>query len=76
MHFTLITWVPWCSFSSILFSELRWGKAMVAYKRAQQRKKEASERLRNERDQIKFIDLRFERLQVGRFQRTSRGLDV
>ena len=34
---------------------------MVAYTKPQQRKKEESERLREERDQIKFIDLRFER---------------
>ena len=40
---------------------------MVAYTRAQQRKKEKSERLSGERDQIKFIDLRFERWQVARF---------
>ena len=33
---------------------------MVAYTKPQQRKKEESERLRGERDQIKFIDLRFE----------------
>ena len=33
----------------------------------QQRKKEESERLRGERDQIKFIDLGFERWQVVRF---------
>ena len=32
---------------------------MVAYTKPQQRKKEESERLR-EKDQIKFIDLRFE----------------
>ena len=37
---------------------------MVAYKKPQQWKKEESERLRGERDQIKFIDLRFERWQV------------
>ena len=30
---------------------------MVAYTKPQQRKKEGSERLRGERDQIKFIDL-------------------
>ena len=42
------------------FSELCWGKAMVAYTMPQQRKKkERSERLREERDQIKFIDLGF-----------------
>ena len=34
---------------------------MVAYTKPQQRKKEESKRLRGERDQIKFIDLRFER---------------
>ena len=33
---------------------------MVAYTKPQQRKKE-SEKLRGERGQIKFIDLRFER---------------
>ena len=37
---------------------------MVAYIMLQQRKKEESERLRGERDQTKFIDLRFERWQV------------
>ena len=36
---------------------------MVAYAKPQ-RKKEESERLRGQRDQIKFIDLRFERWQV------------
>ena len=34
---------------------------MVAYAKPQQRKKEESKRLRGERDQIKFIDLGFER---------------
>ena len=34
---------------------------MVAYKKPQQRKREESKRLRGEGDQIKFIDLRFER---------------
>ena len=34
---------------------------MVTYKKPQQRKKEERERLRGDRDQIKFIDLRFER---------------
>ena len=37
---------------------------MVAYTKPQHRKKEDGERLRGERDQIKFIDLRFERWQV------------
>ena len=41
-------------------SELCWGKAMVAYTKPQQGKKEESERLRGERDQIKFTDFRFE----------------
>ena len=49
------------------FSELCWGKAMVAYTMPQQRKNEESERLRGERDLIKFIDLGFERWQVVRF---------
>ena len=37
---------------------------MVAYTKPQQRKKEKSKILRRERDQTKFIDLRFERWQV------------
>ena len=41
-------------------SELCLGKVMVAYTKPQQRKKEESKRLRGERDQIKFIYLRFE----------------
>ena len=45
---------------------------MVAYAKPHQRKKEESEQLRGERDQIKFIDLRFERWQVIRF-RKARG---
>ena len=44
---------------------------MVAYTKPQQRKKEESEQLR-ERDQIKFIDLRFERWQVVRFRKARR----
>ena len=44
------------------FSQLFWRKAMVAYTNLQQRrKKEESKILRGERDQIKFIDLRFDR---------------
>ena len=55
------------------FSELCWGKAVEAYTMPQQRKKkERIERLRGERDQIKFIDLGFERWQVLRF-RKARG---
>ena len=42
---------------------------MVAYAKPQQRKKEESERLRGERDQIKLIDIRFERWQVVRFKK-------
>ena len=37
---------------------------MVAYIKPQQRKEEETERLRGEGEQIKFIDLRFERWQV------------
>ena len=36
----------------------------MAHTMPQQRKKEESESLRGERDQIKFIDLRFERWQL------------
>ena len=39
---------------------------MAAYTKPQQRKKEG--RVRGERDQIKFIELRFERWQVVRLQ--------
>ena len=44
----------------------------MAYTKPQQRRKEESERIRGERDQIKFIDLGFERWQVVRF-RKERG---
>ena len=37
---------------------------MVAYTKPQHRKEEESEQLRGERDQIKPVDLRFERWQV------------
>ena len=37
---------------------------MVTYTKPQQRKKKESERLRGKGDQIKFIDLGFERGQV------------
>ena len=37
---------------------------MVAYTKPQQRKKEESKRLKGEREQIKFIYLRFERQQA------------
>ena len=42
----------------------------------QQRKKEESESLRGERDQIKFIDLRLEIWQVIRFRKARRRQDV
>ena len=42
---------------------------MVAYIKPQ---KEESERLRGKGDQIKFIDLRFERWQVVRFRKARR----
>ena len=49
---------------------------MVAYTKPQQRKKEESKSLRGERDQIKFIDLRFERWQVVRFRKARRRQHV
>ena len=49
---------------------------MVAYIKPQQRKKDESKRLRGERDQIKFIDLRFERWQVVEFNKGRRMQDV
>ena len=55
---------------------LCWGKAMVACTKPQQWKKEDSEKLRGARDQIKFIDLRFERWQVVRFKKARRRQDV
>ena len=45
---------------------------MVAFTKPQQRKKEQSEKLNRVRDQIKFIDLRFERWQVVRFRKARR----
>ena len=42
----------------------------------QQRKKEESERLKGERDQIKFIDLGFARLQIVRFRKARGRQDV
>ena len=46
---------------------------MVAYTKPQPGKKEEIERLKGERDQIKFIALRFERWQVVRFSELCRG---
>ena len=48
----------------------------MTYTMPQQRKKEESERLRGEREKIKFIDLRFERWQVVRFRKARRRQDV
>ena len=49
---------------------------MVAYAMPQQRKKEESERLRGERDQITFIDLILERWQVVGFRKARGRQDV
>ena len=49
---------------------------MVAYTKPQQRGKEESERLRGERNQIKFIDLKFERWQVVIFRKARGRQDV
>ena len=43
----------------LFFSELMLGKAIVAYTKPQQRKKEESERLRGEGDKVKFIYIQF-----------------
>ena len=48
---------------------------MVAYSMPQQRrKKEESDRLRGERDQIKFTDLGFERWQIVWFNPISKSI--
>ena len=44
--------------NNYLFSELCWGKAIVAYTKPLLQKKEKSDRLTGERDNIKFMDLR------------------
>ena len=49
---------------------------MVAYVNPQQRKKGESKRLRVERDQIKFIQSRFERWHVVRFRKAIRRQDL
>ena len=49
---------------------------MMVYTRTQQRKKEESERLRGERDQVKNIDLGCERWQVVRFMKARRRQNV
>ena len=48
----------------------------MAYTKPQQRKIEESQRLRGERDHIKFIDLGFERWQVARFRKARGRQDV
>ena len=48
---------------------------MATYTKPQPWNKEESERLRGERNQIKFIDLRFERWQVVRFRKARRRQD-
>ena len=48
----------------------------MVHTKLQQMKKEESERLRGERDQIKFIDLRRERWQVVGFRKARRRQDV
>ena len=57
------------------FSVLGKGQG-VAYTKLQQRKKEESEKLRGERDQIKCIYLRFARWQVVRLRKARRRQDV
>ena len=44
--------------------------------KAPTKEEEESEKLRGERYQIKFIDLRFERWQVVRFRKARRRQDV
>ena len=48
----------------------------MAYTKHQQRKKEESQQLRGERDQINFIGLRFERWQVVRLWKARRRQDA
>ena len=56
----------------VLSSELSWGKAVVAYTKPQQGKKEESEQLRGEGDQINLIDLNSQRWQGAGFRKASR----
>ena len=49
---------------------------MVAYTKPQQRKREESERIRGDKGQIKFIDLRFVRWQVVRFREARTRQDA
>ena len=48
---------------------------MATYSKPQQRKEEESEILRGERDQIKFIDLRFQKWQVVGLRKVRRRQD-
>ena len=68
----------WTGRSAFYFLDYRvmLRKSMATYRQPQHRKKEKSERLRGERDQIKLIDLRFERWQVLGFRRGRRRQDV
>ena len=45
----------------------------MAYTKRQQRKKEKSERLRGEGEQIKFIDLKFERASCRVWERKKKA---
>ena len=49
---------------------------MATYSKPQQWKNEENERLRGEADQVKFIDLGFERWQVVRFRKARGRQDV
>ena len=49
---------------------------MVAYTKPHQRKKGDSEKLRGERDLVKFVDLRFERWQVVGLRKAGRRQDI
>ena len=49
---------------------------MVAYTKPHQLKEGENEWLRGQRDQIKFIDLRFERWLVVRFKKARRRQDA
>ena len=46
---------------------------MVSYTKPQQRKKEGRKRLRGEGDQIKFIDLRFEKMGSCKIQESKKA---
>ena len=48
---------------------------MVPYTEPRQRKKEESKKLRGERDQVKFIGLRFERWQVVRLSKGRQSIN-